>query len=207
MLIYYPKIVSFTRVDMVKRKVLDRQCLEELVRLVNEELDAGHALIKDRLSAIDIEMYDLENRLSRLYDALETGRLTLDDLAPRIKELRMRQDELSKTRVVAEAEMTLQGYQHIDIDAVHAYVTDLQSLLDESGVAQRKAFLRSFVKKIVVEKEEVKLYYNLPVPPDGRKKEVVGVLPIDTLIGDRGIRTPDLCHDMTAVLHSSPHFF
>ena len=25
--------------------------------------------------------------------------------------------------------------------------------------------------------------------------------------GDRGIRTPDLCHDMTVVLHSSPHFF
>ena len=179
-------------VDQIKRKVLDRQCLEELVRLVNEELDAGHVLIKDRLSVIDIEMYDLENRLSRLYDALETGKLTLDDLAPRIKELRMRQDELSKTRVVAEAEMTLQGYQHIDIDAVHAYVTDLQSLLDESGVAQRKAFLRSFVKKIVVEKEEVKLYYNLPVPPDGRKKEVVGVLPIDTPSGAGGIRTPYL---------------
>jgi hypothetical protein len=54
-------------------------------------------------------MYELENRLSRLYDALETGKLTLDNLAPRIKGLRMRQDELSKTRVVAEAEMTLQG--------------------------------------------------------------------------------------------------
>jgi hypothetical protein len=41
------------------------------------------------------------------------------------------------------------------------------------------------VKKIVVGKEEVKLYYNLPVPPDDRKKEVVGVLPIDTPSGDR----------------------
>jgi hypothetical protein len=36
------------------------------------------------------------------------------------------------------------------------------------------------VKKIVVEKEEVKLYYNLPVPPDSRKKKVVEVLPIAT---------------------------
>ena len=30
---------------------------------------------------------------------------------------------------------------------------------------------------------KVKLYYNLPVPPDGRKKDVVGVLPIDTPSG------------------------
>jgi len=36
------------------------------------------------------------------------------------------------------------------------------------------------VKKIVVEKEKVKLYYNLPVPPDGRRTDTLGVLPVDT---------------------------
>jgi len=66
---------------------------------------------------------------------------------------------------------------------------DLRHLLEESEVAQRKAFLRSFVKKIVVDKEKMNLYYNLPVPPDGKKMETVGVLPIDTPNGDRGIRT------------------
>ena len=55
------------------------------------------------------------------------------------------------------------------------------------------------MKKIVVEKEEVKLYYNLPVPPDGRKTDTVRVLPIDTPSGDRGIRTPNLC-DANAAL-------
>jgi hypothetical protein len=55
------------------------------------------------------------------------------------------------------------------------------------------------VKKIVVDKDKVKLYYNLPVPPDGKKAEEVGVLPIDTPSGDRGIRTPDL-RDANAAL-------
>ncbi len=82
--------------------------------------------------------------------------------------------------------MTLQGYQHLDTEAVNSYVTDLRNILGESEVAQRKAFLRSFVKKIMVEKERVKLYYNLPVPPDGRKMETVGVLPIDTPSGPFG---------------------
>ena len=156
------------------------------------ELDTGHVLIKEKISNIDNEIHEVENRLARLYDALESGKLDLNDLAPRIKELRAKQDELSKARVVAEAEMTLQGYQHLDTEAVNSYVTDLRNILDESEVAQRKAFLRSFVKKIVVEKERVKLYYNLPVPPDGRKMETVGVLPIDTPSGAGGIRTPYL---------------
>jgi hypothetical protein len=87
----------------------------------------------------------------------------------------------------------------IDIDAIRSYVMDLQKLLDESEVAQRKAFLRSFVKKIVVENDTVKLHYHVPVPPDGKRMETVGVLPMDTPSGDRGIRTPDL-RDANAAL-------
>ncbi len=86
------------------------------------------------------------------------------------------------------------GHRHsLPSSATNSYVTDLRNILDESEVAQRKAFLRSFVKKIVVEKEEVKLYYNLPVPPDGRKTDTVRVLPIDTPSGEEGTRTPTPC--------------
>ncbi|MFC2014036.1 zinc ribbon domain-containing protein [Chloroflexota bacterium] len=157
-------------IDQIKSKILDGKCLEELARLVNAELDAGHVLIKEKTSNIDSEIYEVENRLTRLYDALESGKLDLNDLALRIKELRAKQDEPSKARVVAEAEMTLQGYHQLDIDAVRSY----WNILDESEVAQRKAFLRWFVKKIVVEKKKVKLCYNFPVPPDGRKMVTMG---------------------------------
>jgi hypothetical protein len=51
-------------IEQIKQKVLDKQCLEQLVILMNEELDAGHVLVKDKLSIIDIEMPELENRLA-----------------------------------------------------------------------------------------------------------------------------------------------
>jgi hypothetical protein len=90
---------------------------------------------------------------------------------------------------VVRAVSVAQGYRQLDIDTVRSYVMDLRKLLDESEVAQRKAFLRSFIKKIVVDKDIVKLYYHVPVPPDGRRMETVGVLPIDTPSGAGGIRT------------------
>ena len=52
---------------------------------------------------------------------------------------------------------------------------------------------------IVVDKNTVKLYYNIPVPPDGKRIETVGVLPVEPFGGDRGIRTPDL-RDANAAL-------
>jgi site-specific DNA recombinase len=173
-------------IEQIKSKILDGKYIEELVRLVNEELDAGHVLIKEKIANIENEIQEVENRLSQLYEALESGKLDLNDLAPRIKELRARQDELSKARVVAEADMALQGCQQLDAKAVNAYVENLRNILEESEVAQRKASLRSFVKKIVVDKEKARLYYKLPVPPDGRRMEEVRVLPIDTPSGVEG---------------------
>jgi site-specific DNA recombinase len=177
-------------IEKIKTKILNNQILEELVRLVNTDLAIGYSLFKKKIPNIDINLQKVENRLSRLYDALETSKLTLDDLPPQIKELRAKQDEFGKARIIAEAEMAAQGYRQLDIDTVRSYVMDLRRLLDESEVAQRKAFLRSFVKKIVVDKEMVKLYYHVPVPPDGKRMETVGVLPTDTPSGEGGTRTP-----------------
>ena len=56
-----------------------------------------------------------------------------------------------------------------------------------------------FIERIEVNKKQVTVRYNLPLPQRERTKEQVRVLPIDTLGGDRGIRTPDLC-DANAVL-------
>ena len=38
-------------------------------------------------------------------------------------------------------------------------------------------------KRIDVNKKQVTVHYNLPIPQDGKSKEQIGVLPIDTLGG------------------------
>lgn len=61
---------------------------------------------------------------------------------------------------------------------VKSYVNDLRHTLDEGSLTDRRTFIRSFVKEIVVFREEVKLFYTLPLLPDGLIEESVGVLPI-----------------------------
>ncbi len=186
-------------IEQINQKVLTQECLEELVKLVNEELDSAHGLLKDKLDVIDAELNDVKARLSKLYDALETGKLSLDDLSPRIKELKARQDTLTKARVQIEADMVVEGVQHVEVEAVKTYAQDLRNLLEEGDFTQSKTFLRSFVKKVTINGDKAKILYRLPMPPDGKRTQSVGVLPIDTPGGDRGIRTPDLC-DANAAL-------
>jgi len=54
---------------------------------VNEELRSASSGLKERLDTCDAELQDVKTRLSRLYDVLETGKLSLDELAPRLREL------------------------------------------------------------------------------------------------------------------------
>ncbi len=146
-----------------------------------------------------MELNDVRLRLSKLYEALETNKLSLDDLAPRIKEHRERESELSKTRLQVEAEMLMKGPDHVDGFAIKAYAADLKAILEEADLAASKAFLRTFIKRIEINGNEVTIRYTLPIPPQGNSTDEILVLPMETPSGDRGIRTPDLC-DANAVL-------
>ena len=75
------------------------------------------------------------------------------------------------------------GVEQGDVAIVKTYAQDLRSLLEEADFTERKAFLRSFIKQIEVNKKQVTIHYNLQVPQGMPSSERVGVLPIDTLGG------------------------
>ena len=59
---------------------------------------------------------------------------------------------------------------------VRAYVEDLQNLLSNSSLAERKTFIWSFVKEIKVTGDQVLLTYMLPLSSKGLTEEEKGVL-------------------------------
>ena len=60
-----------------------------------------------------------------------------------------------------------------ELSPITRYVCDMRSLLQESSRAERKAFIKSFVKEIVVTGEEAVLRYTLPLPPEGGEAETL----------------------------------
>jgi site-specific DNA recombinase len=193
-------------IGKIKEHILTEENLQELARLVNEEMDSVAGDYREQLEVISGEIAGINDRLERLYDALETGRISLDDLAPRIRQLRHWQEQLQSKRWELEALLSDRRVELADLETVTQCVNDLRSLLDENSLAERKSFIRSFVKEVKVTGDDVLLTYTMPLPPEGISQERVRVLHSVHSSGDRGIRTPDLCHDMTVVLHSSSPF-
>ena len=73
--------------ENISKLVLQEEHLHELVRLTNEQLGKSLGHVEERLQALASQTGDLDRRLGHLYDTLETGQLTVRELAPRIREL------------------------------------------------------------------------------------------------------------------------
>ncbi len=163
-------------VDKIKEHILTAENLTQLVHLVNEEMDSASKSYRGELDAISDEIINISHRLEHLYDAIEMGKINLDDLAPRIHELRNRQEKLQARRVQIESFLSDRRVELASPEMVKSYVDDLRNLLNNSSLAERRAFIRSFVKEVKVTGDEVLLTYTMPLSPTGVSEEKVGVL-------------------------------
>ena len=161
-------------VDKIREHVLTEVNLTELVLLVNEELDAAAHEHKDRMKVLEGELADIQRRLDRFYDALETGKLTLDDLSPRIQYHRHRQEHVQAAKADVEDILAERSSSRLSVRQVRGYVGELRRLLQQSELAERKAFIKSFVREIVVRRNQAELRYAQPLAAGGAPATVHG---------------------------------
>ena len=183
----------------IKKHILNEDNLKELARLVSEEMNNEASNLPKELTMISEEITGINDRLERLYNALETEKIGISDLAPRIKQLRIKQELLETKKRELEMSLSDKRVELVDLEAVTRCVEDLRELLEESELTERKAFIKSFVKEVRVTEKEVLLTYAMPFLPENISEDKTGVLYSVHHGGDRGTRTPDL-RDANAAL-------
>ena len=119
--------------------------------------------------------------------------MELDDLAPRIRELRRAIERLEERREeLLEARHSREVFQ-VDKETVLSYVRDLQQVLETGSLSEQKMFLAGVIKRIVVYDEGIEIEYRLPQPRKQEKDELLpAVLHLVDSGGDERIRTADL---------------
>ena len=113
-----------------------------------------------------------------MYDALETGTLTLVDLAPRIQSLRQQQEQLIAIRLELEARLSDTRVELADIETIKSFVGVLKDVLNSTVITERKSFIKSFVKEIRVAGSEVSLDYTPELLTGMKSRETFRVPPI-----------------------------
>ena len=132
-----------------------------------------------QLEQTEVELARTRGKLTKLYVALESGKLDMDDLAPRIKELRANQHELQQQRDILLNRIQSDEPQQLDEKEVMSYVGELEQILGEKSFLQQKTFLRRFVKRLEINPEGFVMDYTIPVPVDNNRTSTREVLYIN----------------------------
>ncbi len=164
-------------IQTIKDNILTEENLTHLAEVVNQEIDENSRQFREELNAISDEMTSVNHRLERLYDAVETGSIPMADLAPRIRELRIRHEKLHERKIQVEQRLSDRHIELASPETLSQYVDDLRKLLTVSELAERRAFIRSFVQNIKVVGDDATLTYIMPL--NGLLEQKIGVLPIE----------------------------
>ena len=171
-------------VGKIRENVLTEFNIRELVRMVDEE------------------MAEVRRRLDRLYNLVETTDLAVDDFKPRIREHRERQEKLEASAAEARSMLSERREALDDVETITAYAQDLSVFLNESELTERRAFIESFVKEIVVMPGNAGVPYTVPMPDDslipGKK---VQEIPLNgSVVSTVNGSPPDLTKSRTFVI-------
>ena len=153
-------------VGKIRSNILTESNIRELVKLVDEEMDGVAREQRQRLETAESELAEVRRRLDRLYNLAETTDLDIDDFKPRIKDHRERQQRLETTAEEARAMLSQRRVVLDDVETITAYAEDLSEYLKESELTERRAFIESFVKEIVVQPGNALVRYTIPMPED-----------------------------------------
>ena len=185
----------------IRENILTNDNLQQLVDLVHEELKMNSGLYEQQLSQVEQQLGQVQSKLSKLYAALETGKVDIEDLAPRIKEHRIQQRELEEKRDELLEKMNKDTPKVMNLNAIQQYVSSLKALLGSASFLEQKAFLRTFIKRVELNTPQIVIDYTVPLPLEGELTSTEEVLRIDT-IGSRGwTRTNDQAVNSRPLYH------
>lgn len=93
-------------IERISTHIFSKNNLDIIFNKVIEEINEDSKDANSRIKSIEKQLETLKSRLSNLYDALETGKLDLDILAPRIKQVKTQINdcEISKSTIIKEKE-------------------------------------------------------------------------------------------------------
>ena len=158
-------------VEKIRSNVLTESNIRALVRVVGEQMDGVAREQRERLETIEMDLENVKRKMGRIWHVIETTHLDVADASDRIKEHRDRKEKLEAAAEEARAILAERGKVLDDVETIAAYAHDMSEFLKESELTERRAFIETFVKEIVVTPDNALLQYTVPMC-QGRRQGV-----------------------------------
>jgi len=153
---------------VVLAKIQEEILTSENIKMYIQRVMESTLKLQDKPSpeadAVRLAFNDLQARLQRWENALESGELSIEHAAERIKELHeQRQELLTKKQALDRARPGVKTAYTIPTAHMDAYISEMRRRLLAKQIGAKKEFLQEVVKEVRVRGSKLTLTYKLPL--------------------------------------------
>ena len=155
-------------VKKIRANIFTEDSIPDLVTAVDEEIDGMVAEDRKRVQTIEAEIRDVKRQLDRIWRYIATrDDVDVAKTSARMAEYQDRQERLEEAAAKAREVLARHRSALGDAGEIAEYAREMDDFLDRSEQTERRAFIESFVKEVVVMPGQALLRYTMPMPDDG----------------------------------------
>ena len=143
-------------IEGVKSQLFEPDRMATILGALLDRQTTKDAAVEERRVALKSEIKEKDEKLNRLYRAIEDGIVETDDqLRDRIKTLKNERDmaQASLERIVEQS----RDRSALTPERIHAFTKLMHDKLDNGDVQARKAYLRAVISEIRVDDDKVSI--------------------------------------------------
>ena len=153
-------------VSNIRENILTESNVRDLVKLLDEEMDGVAREQRQNLETVEAELEEVRRKLDRIWHFVESTDLDMTDASERILEHRHRREQLEAAAEEARTVLAERRELLDSADVVAAFAANMSEFLRTSELTETKAFVRSFVKEVLVRPGGATIIYSIPTPED-----------------------------------------
>ena len=153
-------------ISNIRDHILTESNIRALVKLLDEEMDGVAREQRQNVETIEAELEEVKRKLDRIWHFVESTDLEMADASERILAHRHRREQLEAAAEEAKAVLAERRELLDSADTIAAFAADMSEFLKTSELTETKAFVRSFVKEVLVRPGGATIVYTIPTAED-----------------------------------------
>ncbi len=155
--------------ELIGSMVLTEPSTPVLVKLVKEQMDGVAVEQHRKLQITEKELANLKRQLSNVWHYVETAHdVDKGYASDHMRDIRKRQERLEDAAADAKSILSQPFNTPGDIETITGHAQDIREFLQKSMPSERGAFIKTFVKDIVVLWGVAWIHFKRSVTDDGR---------------------------------------